>query len=186
MSEKYNRYKHFKSGTKKDLFSGKRIKHVEFIEEKTDRENNISTDITHHNIKEEEKEINANETIIIPQENKKDKKIQISKDKNINKKQEKDIKKKKDKKEKSKEVLELDINDILNNNNNDTSGGVLLTELVNIGGNKAKKQEEDIENKQTKLEDHQLTKSVKFDIGNYKLKTEETQQKNREKKKSYI
>ena len=186
MSEKYNRYKHFKSGTKKDLFSGKRIKHVEFIEEKTDRENNISTDITHHNIKEEEKEINANETIIIPQENKKDKKIQISKDKNINKKQEKDIKKKKDKKEKSKEVLELDINDILNNNNNDTSGGVLLTELVNIGGNKAKKQEEDIENKQTKLEDHQLTKSVKFDIGNYKLKTEETQQKNREKKKSNI
>ena len=186
MSEKYNRYKHFKSGTKKDLFSGKRIKHVEFIEEKTDRENNISTDITHHNIKEEEKEINANETIIIPQENKKDKKIQISKDKNINKKQEKDIKKKKDKKEKSKEVLELDINDILNNNNNDASGGVLLTELVNIGGNKAKKQEEDIENKQTKLEDHQLTKSVKFDIGNYKLKTEETQQKNREKKKSNI
>ena len=186
MSEKYNRYKHFKSGTKKDLFAGKRIKHVEFIDEKTDRENNISTDITHHNIKEEEKEINANETIIIPQENKKDKKIQISKDKNINKKQEKDIKKKKDKKEKSKEVLELDINDILNNNNNDTSGGVLLTELVNIGGNKAKKQEEDIENKQTKLEDHQLTKSVKFDIGNYKLKTEETQQKNREKKKSNI
>ena len=186
MSEKYNRYKHFKSGTKKDLFSGKRIKHVEFIEEKTDRENNISTDITYHNIKEEEKEINANETIIIPQENKKDKKIQISKDKNINKKQEKDIKKKKDKKEKSKEVLELDINDILNNNNNDASGGVLLTELVNIGGNKAKKQEEDIENKQTKLEDHQLTKSVKFDIGNYKLKTEETQQKNREKKKSNI
>ena len=184
MSEKYNRYKHFKSGTKKDLFSGKRIKHVEFIEEKTDRENNISTDITHHNIKEEEKEINANETIIIPQENKKDKKIQISKDKNINKKQEKDIKKKKDKKEKSKEVLELDINDILNNNNNDTSGGVLLTELVNIGGNKANKQEEDIENKQIKLEDHQLTKSVKFDIGNYKLKTEETQQKNTEKKKS--
>jgi len=184
MSEKYNRYKHFKSGTKKDLFSGKRIKLVEFIDEKNERENNISTDITHHNIKEEDKEINANETIIIPQENKKEKKIQISKDKNINIKQEKDIKKKKNKKEKSKEVLELDINDILNNNNNDTNGGVLLTELVNIGGNKANKQEEDIENKQIKLEDHQLTKSVKFDIGNYKLKTEETQQKNTEKKKS--
>ena len=184
MSEKYNRYKHFKSGTKKDLFSGKRIKLVEFIDEKNERENNISTDITHHNIKEEDKEINANETIIIPQENKKEKKIQISKDKNINIKQEKDIKKKKNKKEKSKEVLELDINDILNNNNNDTNGGVLLTELVNIGGNKANKQEEDIENKKIKLEDHQLTKSVKFDIGNYKLKTEETQQKNTEKKKS--
>ena len=186
MSEKYNRYKHFKSRTKKELFEGKRIKHAERIDEKTDRENNISTDITHHNIKEEDREINANETIIIPQENKKDKKIQISKDKNINKKQEKDIKKKKDKKEKSKEVLELDINDILNNNNNDTSGGVLLTELVNIDSNKAKKQEEDIENKQTKLEGHQLTKSVKFDISNYKLKTEETKQKKYEKKKSNI
>ena len=186
MSEKYNRYKHFKSRTKKELFEGKRIKHAERIDEKTDRENNISTDITHHNIKEEDREINANETIIIPQENKKDKKIKISKDKNINKKQEKDIKKKKDKKEKSKEVLELEINDILNNNNNDTSGGVLLTELVNIDSNKAKKQEEDIENKQTKLEGHQLTKSVKFDISNYKLKTEETKQKKYEKKKSNI
>ena len=103
MSEKYNRYKDFKSGTKKDLFVGKKIKHVEFIDEKTERENNISTDITHHNIKEEDKEINANESIIIPQQNKKDKKIQVSKDKNINKKTEKDIKKKKDKKEKSKE-----------------------------------------------------------------------------------
>ena len=188
MSEKYNRYKDFKSGTKKDLFVGKKIKHVEFIDEKTERENNISTDITHHNIKEEDKEINANESIIIPQQNKKDKKIQVSKDKNINKKQEKDIKKKKDKKEKSKEVLELDINDILNsnNNNNYSSGGVLLTELLNIGGNKAKKQEEDIENKQTKEKNPQLTKSVKFEIDNYKLKTEESQQKTYEKKKSNI
>ena len=188
MSEKYNRYKDFKSGTKKDLFVGKKIKHVEFIDEKTERENNISTDITHHNIKEEDKEINANESIIIPQQNKKDKKIQVSKDKNINKKQEKDIKKKKDKKEKSKEVLELDINDILNsnNNNNYSSGGVLLTELLNIGGNKAKKQEEDIENKQTKEKNPQLTKSVKFEIDNDKLKTEESQQKTYEKKKSNI
>ena len=187
MSEKYNRYKDFKSGTKKDLFVGKKIKHVEFIDEKTERENNISTDITHHNIKEEDKEINANESIIIPQQNKKDKKIQVSKDKNINKKQEKDIKKKKDKKEKSKEVLELDINDILNsNNNNYSSGGVLLTELLNIGGNKAKKQEEDIENKQTKEKNPQLTKSVKFVIDNDKLKTEESQQKTYEKKKSNI
>ena len=187
MSEKYNRYKDFKSGTKKDLFVGKKIKHVEFIDEKTERENNISTDITHHNIKEEDKEINANESIIIPQQNKKDKKIQVSKDKNINKKTEKDIKKKKDKKEKSKEVLELDINDILNsNNNNYSSGGVLLTELLNIGGNKAKKQEEDIENKQTKEKNPQLTKSVKFEIDNDKLKTEESQQKTYEKKKSNI
>ena len=187
MSEKYNRYKDFKSGTKKDLFVGKKIKHVEFIDEKTERENNISTDITHHNIKEEDKEINANESIIIPQQNKKDKKIQVSKDKNINKKQEKDIKKKKDKKEKSKEVLELDINDILNsNNNNYSSGGVLLTELLNIGGNKAKKQEEDIENKQTKEKNPQLTKSVKFEIDNDKLKKEESQQKTYEKKKSNI
>ena len=187
MSEKYNRYKDFKSGTKKDLFVGKKIKHVEFIDEKTERENNISTDITHHNIKEEDKEINANESIIIPQQNKKDKKIQVSKDKNINKKQEKDIKKKKDKKEKSKEVLELDINDILNsNNNNYSSGGVLLTELLNIGGNKAKKQEEDIENKQTKEKNPQLTKSVKFVIDNDKLKKEESQQKTYEKKKSNI
>lgn len=188
MSEKYNRYKDFKSGTKKDLFVGKKIKHVEFIDEKTERENNISTDITHHNIKEEDKEINANESIIIPQQNKKDKKIQVSKDKNINKKQEKDIKKKKDKKEKSKEVLELDINDILNSNknNNYSSGGVLLTELLNIGGNKAKKQEEDIENKQTKEKNPQLTKSVKFEIDNDKLKTEESQQKTYEKKKSNI
>ena len=187
MSEKYNRYKDFKSGTKKDLFVGKKIKHVEFIDEKTERENNISTDITHHNIKEEDKEINANESIIIPQQNKKDKKIQVSKDKNINKKPEKDIKKKKDKKEKSKEVLELDINDILNsNNNNYSSGGVLLTELLNIGGNKAKKQEEDIENKQTKEKNPQLTKSVKFEIDNDKLKTEESQQKTYEKKKSNI
>ena len=187
MSEKYNRYKDFKSGTKKDLFVGKKIKHVEFIDEKTERENNISTDITHHNIKEEDKEINANESIIIPQQNKKDKKIQVSKDKNINKKQEKDIKKKKDKKEKSKEVLELDINDILNsNNNNYSSGGVLLTELLNIGGNKAKKQEEDIENKQTKEKNPQLTKSVKFEIDNDKLKAEESQQKTYEKKKSNI
>ena len=188
MSEKYNRYKDFKSGTKKDLFVGKKIKHVEFIDEKTERENNISTDITHHNIKEEDKEINANESIIIPQQNKKDKKIQVSKDKNINKKQEKDIKKKKDKKEKSKEVLELDINDILNsnNNNNYSSGGVLLTELLNIGGNKAKKQEEDIENKQIKEKNPQLTKSVKFEIDNDKLKTEESQQKTYEKKKSNI
>ena len=187
MSEKYNRYKDLKSGTKKDLFVGKKIKHVEFIDEKTERENNISTDITHHNIKEEDKEINANESIIIPQQNKKDKKIQERKDKNINKKQEKDIKKKKDKKEKSKEVLELDINDILNsNNNNYSSGGVLLTELLNIGGNKAKKQEEDIENKQTKEKNPQLTKSVKFEIDNDKLKTEESQQKTYEKKKSNI
>lgn len=188
MSEKYNRYKDFKSGTKKDLFVGKKIKHVEFIDEKTERENNISTDITHHNIKEEDKEINANESIIIPQQNKKDKKIQVSKDKNINKKPEKDIKKKKDKKEKSKEVLELDINDILNsnNNNNYSSGGVLLTELLNIGGNKAKKQEEDIENKQTKEKNPQLTKSVKFEIDNDKLKKEESQQKTYEKKKSNI
>ena len=188
MSEKYNRYKDFKSGTKKDLFVGKKIKHVEFIDEKTERENNISTDITHHNIKEEDKEINANESIIIPQQNKKDKKIQVSKDKNINKKPEKDIKKKKDKKEKSKEVLELDINDILNSNknNNYSSGGVLLTELLNIGGNKAKKQEEDIENKQTKEKNPQLTKSVKFEIDNDKLKTEESQQKTYEKKKSNI
>ena len=155
MSEKYNRYSNFRSETKKDLFIGKKLKHVQFLDEKIERENNISTDITHNNIKEEDKEINFNESVIIPQENKKKKKTQISKDKNIHKKQEKEIKKKKDKKEKSKEVLELDINDILNNNNNDTNGGVLLTEVLNIGGDKSKKNEEDIENKETKLRDQQ-------------------------------
>ena len=72
------------------------------------------------------------------------------------------------------------------NNNNYSSGGVLLTELLNIGGNKAKKQEEDIENKQTKEKNPQLTKSVKFEIDNDKLKTEESQQKTYEKKKSNI
>jgi hypothetical protein len=73
-----------------------------------------------------------------------------------------------------------------NNNNNYSSGGVLLTELLNIGGNKAKKQEEDIENKQTKEKNPQLTKSVKFEIDNDKLKKEESQQKTYEKKKSNI
>ena len=183
MSEKYNRYMNIRSETKKDLFVGKKLKHVKFIDEKTERENNISTDITHNNIKDEDKEINANESLIIPQQNKKTKNVQISKDKNIHKKQEKDLKKKKDKnekrekKEKSKEILELDINDILNNNNNnDTNGGVLLTELLNLGGEKSKKKEKDIENKETQLKDP-IEKSNKGIISN-----ENTQENNNNNK----
>ena len=68
MSEKYNRYKNKKSGTKEDLFSQKKFKHVEFIDDKTERENNYSTDITHNNIKDDEKEINDRESVIIPSE----------------------------------------------------------------------------------------------------------------------
>lgn len=166
MSEIYKRYNIFKNGTRKDLLEGKKIRHVEFIDQKTERENNISTDITHNNIKDEDKEIKikTNESIIIPLQNKNKKKVQFSEGKNIQQKQdEKDIKKKKDKKEKreakekSKEVLELDINDILNTNNNATNGGILITEVLNIGGSKAKNEEEDNEIKETKPKDPQKT-----------------------------
>ena len=164
MSEIYKRYNIFKNGTKKDLLAGKKVRHVEFIDQKTERENNISTDITHNNIKDEDKEIKikTNESIIIPLQNKNKKKVQLSEGKNIQQKQdEKDIKKKKDKKEKrqtkekSKEVLELDINDILNTNNNATNGGILITEVLNIGGSKAKNEEEDNEIKEAKPKDPQ-------------------------------
>ena len=162
MSEKYNRYKNKKSGTKEDLFSQNKFKHVEFIDDKTERENNYSTDITHNNIKDDDKEINDRESVIIPSEDEqqttKKKNDQTSKNKTKKnhknqEKKEKDTKKKikkdkKGKKENPEEEIEFDINDILNNNNNNVNnGGLLLTELLNIGG----------ENKEAKVEDKQDT-----------------------------
>ena len=179
MSEKYNRYKIRKGGTKEDLFSKNKFKHVEFIDDKTERENNYSTDITHNNIKDEEKDLNDRESVIIPSEDEqqttKKKNDQTSKNKtknNSHKKQEKDTKKKikndkKGKKEKPKKEIEFDINDILNNNNNNNvnNGGLLLTELLNVGGeNKEKTTENTKENNnlKTKLDSLQVAESIRI------------------------
>ena len=180
MSEKYNRYKIRKGGTKEDLFSKNKFKHVEFIDDKTERENNYSTDITHNNIKDEEKDLNDRESVIIPSEDEqqttKKKNNQTSKNKtknNSHKKQEKDTKKKikndkKGKKEKPKKEIEFDINDILNNNNNNNNvnnGGLLLTELLNVGGeNKEKTTENTKENNnlKTKLDSLQVAESIRI------------------------
>ena len=213
MSEKYK-----KSGTKEDLFSKSRFKHVEFIDDKTERENNYSTDITHNNIKDDEKEINDRESVIIPSEDeqqtakKKNDQTSKNKSKNNHKKQEKkekDTKKKvkkdkKEKKEKPKEEIEFDINDILNNNNNNNNnvnkGGILLTELLNIGGeskeakvenkqDKQKKEEKTTENTKenknlkTKLDSIQTTESIKIGISDDKIKSEESNEENLMKNK---
>ena len=210
MSEKYNRYKNKKSGTREDLFSQKNFKHVEFIDDKTERENNYSTDITHNNIKDEEKEMNDKESVIIPSEDeqqttkKKNEQTSKNKTKNKHKKQEKrdkdtknKIKKdKKGKKEKPKEEIEFDINDILNsNNNNANNGGILLTELLNIGGkskeakvedkqDKHKKDETTTENTKenknlkTKLDSIQVTESIKIGVNGEKIKSEEMHEEN--------
>ena len=200
MSEKYNRYKNKKNLTKEDLFSQKKFKHVEFIDDKTERENNYSTDITHNNIKDDEKEINDRESVIIPSEDeqqttkKKNEQRSKNKTKNNHKKQEKSdkdtknkIKKdKKGKKEKPKEEIEFDINDILNSNNNVNNGGILLTELLNIGGkSKEAKEEEKItentkENKnlKTKLDSIQVTESIKIGVSDDKIKSEESHEEN--------
>ena len=210
MSEKYNRYKNKKSGTREDLFSQKNFKHVEFIDDKTERENNYSTDITHNNIKDEEKEMNDKESVIIPSEDeqqtikKKNDKTSKNKTKKNHKKEEKrekDTKKKikkdkKGKKEKPKEEIELDINDILNNNNNNVNnGGILLTELLNIGGERKEAKVEDKQDKQqkeektteatkenknlnNKLDSIQVTESIKIGVNGDKIKSEESNEGN--------
>ena len=210
MSEKYNRYKNKKSGTKEDLFSQNKFKHVEFIDDKTERENNYSTDITHNNIKDDDKEINDRESVIIPSEDEqqttKKKNDQTSKNKTKKnhknqEKKEKDTKKKikkdkKGKKENPKEEIEFDINDILNNNNNNVNnGGLLLTELLNIGGeNKEAKIEDkqdtqkkeektsentkDIKNLNTKLDSIQVTESIKIGVNGDEIKPEESHEGN--------
>ena len=150
----------------------KKKKKATKIEEKQEKkeeapEGGYNKDITHKNYEEDDNEnikvLNKEALSNIPSKEvpkkKKKKKKKEDEDQNKEENQTKEEIEEKNENQETKENKEMDINDILNNNNSNNNGELMITELLDVEGDKKKKKK-----KRKKKELNQNDENIKEEI----------------------